>query len=80
MQALDTADHFPRSTTMKHLAAYLLLGLGGNADPSASDIKEVLSAVGVEGDDSRIEQLLSELKGKDISEVRDTGSWTATQR
>jgi large subunit ribosomal protein LP2 len=24
---------------MKHLAAYLLLGLGGNTSPSASDIK-----------------------------------------
>ena len=25
--------------TMKHLAAYLLLGLGGNTSPSASDVK-----------------------------------------
>jgi len=24
---------------MKHLAAYLLLGLGGNTSPSASDVK-----------------------------------------
>jgi large subunit ribosomal protein LP2 len=55
---------------MKHLAAYLLLSLGGNTSPSASDIKEVLSSVGVESDDSRVESLLSELKGKDINEVR----------
>jgi large subunit ribosomal protein LP2 len=55
---------------MKHLAAYLLLGLGGNTSPSASDIKEVLSSVGIEADDERLEKLLSELKGKDISEVR----------
>jgi len=55
---------------MKHLAAYLLLGLGGNASPSAKDVKAVLSAVGIEADDERLNQLISELKGKDINEVR----------
>jgi len=54
---------------MKHLAAYLLLGLGGNTSPSAKDIKDVLDSVGIEADDDRLEQLLSELKGKDIGEV-----------
>ena len=55
---------------MKHLAAYLLLGLAGNESPSAKDIKEVLSSVGIEADDERLKSLLSELEGKDISEVR----------
>lgn len=55
---------------MKHLAAYLLLGLGGNTSPSAADVKAVLDSVGVESDDERLEKLISELKGKDISEVR----------
>ena len=54
---------------MKHLAAYLLLGLGGNSSPSESDIKEVLESVGIEADGERLEKLLSELKGKDISQV-----------
>ncbi|KAL2153971.1 hypothetical protein VTH82DRAFT_2647 [Thermothelomyces myriococcoides] len=54
---------------MKHLAAYLLLGLGGNTSPSADDIKGVLSSVGVEADDERLEKLLSELEGKDINEL-----------
>lgn len=54
---------------MKHLAAYLLLTLGGNASPSAADIKAVLESVGIEADDSRLETLISELKGKDIQEV-----------
>jgi large subunit ribosomal protein LP2 len=54
---------------MKHLAAYLLLGLAGNASPSSSDIKEVLSSVGIEADEERLTQLLSELEGKDINEV-----------
>lgn len=55
---------------MKHLAAYLLLGLGGNTSPSASDIKGVLESVGIEADDTRLKKLLSELEGKDINEVR----------
>jgi large subunit ribosomal protein LP2 len=54
---------------MKHLAAYLLLGLGGNTSPSASDIKGVLGSVGIDADEERLEKLLSELKGKDIQEV-----------
>jgi len=54
---------------MKHLAAYLLLGLAGNTSPSESDIKGVLQSVGIDADDERLEKLLSELKGKDINEV-----------
>ncbi|KAK1758201.1 60s acidic ribosomal protein-domain-containing protein [Echria macrotheca] len=59
---------------MKHLAAYLLLGLGGNTSPSAKDIKNVLESVGIEADDDRLETLLSELKGKDINELIAEGS------
>lgn len=54
---------------MKHLAAYLLLGIAGNSSPSASDISAVLSSVGIDADDDRVEKLLSELEGKDIQEV-----------
>jgi large subunit ribosomal protein LP2 len=54
---------------MKHLAAYLLLSLGGNSSPSASDIKGVLESVGIDADDERLDKLLEELKGKDINEV-----------
>jgi large subunit ribosomal protein LP2 len=54
---------------MKHLAAYLLLTLGGNSSPSAKDIKSVLESVGIEADDDRVSTLISELKGKDIQEV-----------
>ena len=54
---------------MKHLAAYLLLGLGGNASPSAADVKTVLESVGIEADDERLDKLISELEGKDINEV-----------
>jgi large subunit ribosomal protein LP2 len=55
---------------MRHLAAYLLLQIGGNESPSAKDIRKVLSSVGIECDDDRLEALLSELEGKDVNNVR----------
>lgn len=54
---------------MKYLAAFLLLGLAGNTSPSAEDIKEVLSSVGIDADEERLSTLLKELEGKDINEV-----------
>ncbi|OQV09072.1 hypothetical protein CLAIMM_13250 [Cladophialophora immunda] len=59
---------------MKHLAAYLLLGLAGNTDPSEDDIKGVLSSVGIDADEERLSKLLEELKGKDINELIAEGS------
>lgn len=54
---------------MKHLAAYLLLGLGGNISPSADDVKGVLESVGIDADEERLDKLIAELKGKDLQEV-----------
>lgn len=59
---------------MKHLAAYLLLTLGGNSSPSEDDITKVLASVGVEPDSDRISKLLSELKDKDINTLIAEGS------
>ncbi|GAQ87426.1 60S acidic ribosomal protein P2 [Klebsormidium nitens] len=54
---------------MKVVAAYLLAVLGGKSSPTEKDIKNILSSVGAEADDERIELLLKELEGKDITEV-----------
>ncbi|TFK71645.1 ribosomal protein 60S [Pluteus cervinus] len=59
---------------MRHIAAYLLLQIGGNANPSASDVKKVLSAVGIEADDDRLNKLISELKGKSVNDLIAEGS------
>jgi large subunit ribosomal protein LP2 len=59
---------------MKHLAAYLLLGLGGNDSPSATDIKKVLESVGIEADETRLTALLKELEGKNINELIASGA------
>ncbi|KAL8247229.1 hypothetical protein R6Q59_008445 [Mikania micrantha] len=54
---------------MKVVAAYLLALLGGNTCPSADDLKNILGSVGADADEDRIELLLSEVKGKDITEL-----------
>ncbi|KDP42715.1 hypothetical protein JCGZ_23655 [Jatropha curcas] len=54
---------------MKVVAAYLLAVLGGNAAPSADDIKDILSCVGADVDDDKVRFLLSEIEGKDITEL-----------
>ncbi|KKY24935.1 putative 60s acidic ribosomal protein p2 [Phaeomoniella chlamydospora] len=59
---------------MKHLAAYLLLGLAGKTSPSADEIKAVLESVGIDADQERLDKLLSELEGKDIQELITEGS------
>ena len=60
---------------MKYLAAYLLLVQGGNAAPSAADIKTVIESVGIEADESRINELLSSLEGKgSLDEIIAAGS------
>jgi len=58
---------------MKHIAAYLLLVLGGNKTPSADDVKGVLSAVGVEADADKLTKLLADLKDKNIDEIIESG-------
>ncbi|MQM10321.1 hypothetical protein Taro_043214, partial [Colocasia esculenta] len=55
------------------IAAYLLAVLGGNTCPSADDLKDILGSVGAEADDDRIELLLCEVKGKDITELIASG-------
>ncbi|KAL8746427.1 MAG: hypothetical protein Q9190_001564 [Brigantiaea leucoxantha] len=59
---------------MKHLAAYLLLSLGGNTSPSADDIKGVLSSVGIDADEDRLDKLISELDGKNLQDLIAEGS------
>ncbi|KAG6680376.1 hypothetical protein I3842_13G038100 [Carya illinoinensis] len=58
---------------MKVIAAYLLAVLGGNISPSAENLKDILGSVGAEVDDDKIELLLSEVKGKDVTELIASG-------
>ena len=59
---------------MKHLAAYLLLVLGGNESPSADDVTNALATVGIETDPEAMDRLLVDLEGKDIDSLIASGS------
>jgi large subunit ribosomal protein LP2 len=59
---------------MRHIAAYLLLQLGGNESPSAADIKKLLATVGIEADEDRLQSLVSELSGKSVNDLIAEGS------
>ena len=59
---------------MKLVAAYLLLTVGGNTSPSAADVKQLLSTVGIEADDERLNKLIAEVEGKNIEELIQQGS------
>ena len=54
---------------MKHVAAYLLLVLGGKASPSAADVKAVLASVDSKVDDAALNKVISELQGKNLEEL-----------
>ncbi|KAI3917714.1 hypothetical protein MKW98_021476 [Papaver atlanticum] len=55
---------------MKVIAAYLLAVLGGNKEPTADDIKDILGCVGAADDtDDRIQLLLSQVKGQELAEL-----------
>lgn len=55
------------------MAVYMMLVLGGNATPSKADVEKALSAVGIESDDTRLSALMTEMEGKDLSELVEAG-------
>jgi len=60
---------------MKIVAAYLLAVLGGNASPDAKAVQHILASVGADAhtDPAAIEKLVSELKGKDVFQIIESG-------
>ncbi|KAL8485541.1 hypothetical protein ACS0TY_027727 [Phlomoides rotata] len=65
--SVQSLPHDPHE--MKVITAYLLAILGGNASPSAKDLKGILGSVGVDHDNDMIEHLLTQVKGKYIMEL-----------
>mmetsp|Transcript_4045 Transcript_4045/g.6225 ORF Transcript_4045/g.6225 Transcript_4045/m.6225 type:complete len:113 (-) Transcript_4045:43-381(-) len=59
---------------MKEMSAYLMLVLGGTENPSADDVTKALASVGIEADADALNNLISELDGKDLGEVLEAGS------
>ncbi len=59
---------------MKEVAAYLLCVMGGNASPSAADVKKVLEAGGAKVDDSALDTVIAQLGGKDLDALVKEGT------
>jgi large subunit ribosomal protein LP2 len=59
---------------MKHLAVYMMLKLGGKAEPTAEEITTAMAAVGIAGDDARLATMMAELEGKDLNELLEAGT------
>ena len=54
---------------MRYVAAYLLAALGGNANPSAADVKNILSSVGIDAEEEKLNKVISEMNGKSVEDV-----------
>ena len=54
---------------MKHIAAFALLVLGGNENPTAADVEKLLKAAGVTPDSEKIEKMIASFEGKKFNEM-----------
>ena len=58
---------------MKHIAAFALLVLGGNENPTAADVEKLLKAAGVTPDSEKIEKMIASFEGKKFHEMVEGG-------
>eukprot|EP00405_Crypthecodinium_cohnii_P022742 CAMPEP_0206486572 /NCGR_PEP_ID=MMETSP0324_2-20121206/41119_1 /ASSEMBLY_ACC=CAM_ASM_000836 /TAXON_ID=2866 /ORGANISM="Crypthecodinium cohnii, Strain Seligo" /LENGTH=150 /DNA_ID=CAMNT_0053964875 /DNA_START=5 /DNA_END=454 /DNA_ORIENTATION=+ len=59
--------------SMKYQAAYLMAVIGGKESPSASDVKHILEAGGIEIDEEMLNLVISKAEGKNVSELITAG-------
>ena len=57
---------------MRYVAAAMLAVLGGG-EPNAANIKKILSSVGIDADDAKVDMVAKELAGKNIEELLEQG-------
>eukprot|EP00755_Sulcionema_specki_P034071 Sspe_Gene.216::Locus_76_Transcript_49_57_Confidence_0.034_Length_459::g.216::m.216/K02943/RP-LP2, RPLP2; large subunit ribosomal protein LP2 len=54
---------------MKYIAAYLLAQTAGIEEPTAKDVKKIVTDVGGEVDGDRVDELFKQLEGKNVKEL-----------
>ena len=54
---------------MKHIAAFAMLVLGGNENPTAADVEKALKDAGVKADSEKIEKMIAAFAGKNFHEL-----------
>lgn len=57
------------------MAAYLLIVLDRSAEPSCSDLREILTSAGIEVVDKHNEKVIASLKGKSTEDVIFAGNF-----
>jgi large subunit ribosomal protein LP2 len=62
-----------KKSKMRHVAAYALLVLGGNASPSASDVTKLLTESGATADEGQVAKMCAALEGKQFHELVSAG-------
>ena len=55
--------------SIKYVSSYLLANVAGHESPSVDEVEKILKAAGGSADKAVIEQLVSQLKGKNITEA-----------
>ena len=58
---------------MRHVAAYLLAAMGGNANPTEKDLKAIMNSVGIEPEPNQLAIVIKQLKGKNVFQVMEEG-------
>ena len=58
---------------MKHIAAFALLVLGGNAAPTAADVEKVLKDAGAKPDSDKVASMITAFEGKDFNDLVKSG-------
>jgi len=58
---------------MKHIAAFAMLVLGGNENPTAADVEKALKDAGVKADSEKIEKMIAAFDGKNFNELVASG-------
>jgi len=59
---------------MRHVAAYILAVIGGNASPDEAALKKILNSVGIEPVDAHLKIVIDQLAGKDLFALIAEGS------
>ena len=54
---------------MKHIAAFALLVLGGNEQPTAADVEKILKEAGVKADSEKITSMIAAFNGRNFHEM-----------
>ena len=58
---------------MRHLAAFLMCVIGGNATPSAADVTKVITSCGGAVDDEKLAALMADMEGKTVADMLAAG-------